>query len=372
MTEPLVSPEEFVGLAGLTHLCAGGEAPWLKAQEQVYAEFTHLKGAGERGRSKIFEIGENCRTRLGELWGVAGDRICFLSAANDGMNLLSRGLVWNPGDNVVTTNLEFPSVAYAWRDLVAQGVEVRMVPHRDWMVAEDDLMAAVDARTRVLAVSQVSFYTGQCVDLEALSAVRQQGVLFAVDATHASGVLRVPAGFTDLCISSSYKWMLATHGVAPCYVGKEAERQLTPQGYGWHNLQVRPGQQVIREAEVEVVPMPAKMEPGNPPMLLIMHLQRALERIMEVGVGRIETHARDLARELVEGLRERGSEVIVPPSRMSSSGNTCYLPRMQNSFKTSSPAAAFLPGETSVASECPPICTMAALIWIDSFSRWMK
>ena len=99
---------------------------------------------------------------------------------------------------IVTTNLEFPSVAYAWKNLRAHGVEVRMVPHRDFRVYEEDLLAAVDERTRVLAVSQVSFYSGQNLDIEALSAVREQDVLLAVDATHASGVLQVPAAATDL------------------------------------------------------------------------------------------------------------------------------------------------------------------------------
>ena len=41
--EPLVSPDEFVGLEGVTHLCTGGEAPWLGRMEEVYAEFARLK-----------------------------------------------------------------------------------------------------------------------------------------------------------------------------------------------------------------------------------------------------------------------------------------------------------------------------------------
>ena len=74
---------------------------------------------------------------MGELWRVPSDRIAFMPSAAEGMNWLARGLDWREGDNVVTTNLEFPSVAYAWRDLRARGVEVRLVPHRDWLVHEN-------------------------------------------------------------------------------------------------------------------------------------------------------------------------------------------------------------------------------------------
>ena len=101
-------------------------------------------------------------------------------------------------------------------------IEVRLVPHRNWRVHEEDLLDNVDERTRVLAVSQVSFYTGQNLNLKKISDnIKNSNTLFAVDSTHASGALNVPADLTDLCVSSSYKRLLATHGVAPCYLSEK-------------------------------------------------------------------------------------------------------------------------------------------------------
>lgn len=323
--DPLVSPDAFVGLEDLTHLCTGGEAPWLKCQDEVYAQFARLKSGGYAGRERIYALGEECRCKLGCLWDVPPERIAFMASATDGMNWLARGLDWRPGDNVVTDNLEFPSVAYAWRSLEQQGIEVRMVPHRDWTVCETDLLEAVDSRTRVLAVSHASFYTGQCLDLHQLAVVRQQGVLLAVDATHSSGVVRVPAGITDLCVSSSYKWMLATHGVAPCYLSAKAEAQLVASSFGWHNLMVWPPQGAERFPEVDIKPMPAKLEPGNPAMALILFLHAALEVLLTNGSEAIEAHARDLADELTSGLQAMDRTVISAKHREARSGNTCFL-----------------------------------------------
>ena len=42
---PLVDPNEFVGLEGITHLCAGGESPWLKRQRTAYDLFASFKSA---------------------------------------------------------------------------------------------------------------------------------------------------------------------------------------------------------------------------------------------------------------------------------------------------------------------------------------
>lgn len=324
MINPLIPSEEFVGLDGVTHLCTGGEAPWLKSQEEVYTRFSRLKSAGYAGRNEIYDIGEICRDRMGSLWHVPPSRVAFMSAAAEGMSLLARGMDWRQGDNVVTTNLEFPSVAYAWKNLVEKGVEIRMIPHRDWRVYEDDLLGAVDDRTRILAVSQVSFYTGQNLDLLRLSEAREKGVLLAVDATHASGVVDVRADLTDMTVSSSYKWMLATHGVAPCYLSEHAEHQTRASSFGWHNLAVWPAQGAERHSEVDEKPMPELLEPGNPAMLVVMHLERALERLQALGIQQVQNHARDLSELVSEGLEATGSTVISPTERSARSGNTCF------------------------------------------------
>ena len=323
--KPLISPDEFVGLDGITHLCVGGEAPWLKVQKSVYEDFARLKGAGADGRAEIYASGERCRSRMGLLWKVPPERIAFMPSAAEGMNWLARGLDWRSGDNVVTTNLEFPSVAYAWRGLKSRGVEVRLVPHRNWIVHEKDLLDAVDARTRVLAVSHVSFYTGQCLNLQQLSeGAQSKGAFFAVDSTHSSGVLNVPAALTDLTVSSSYKWMLATHGTAPCFLSTRAEEQIQASCFGWRNLAVWQAQQAERLPDAAEKPMPYLLEPGNPAMLVIMHLGRALEVLLSIGIDHIEQHALSLSEQVCEGLERLGFTVITPQHRAARSGNTCF------------------------------------------------
>ncbi len=326
--EPLLSPDAFIGLERVAHLGCGGEAPWLKAHDEVYADFARWKGEGRPGRVEILERTERCRDKVGSLWGVPGARVSFTPSAAEGMAWLARGLDWREGDNVVTTNLEFPSVAYAWRNLREAGVDTRLVEHRDWEVREEDLLAAVDERTRVLAVSQVSFYTGQCLDIAQLAAdleEKPEPVLLAVDATHASGVVTVPAAVTDLCVSSSYKWMLATHGAAACFLSERAEASIQPSSFGWRNLDIFPTERPERVQEVDTRSMPYLLEPGNPAMLVIALLDGALKILLDTGIDRVEEHARDLAAYVDDGLTSLGKTVISPRPREGRSGNTCFL-----------------------------------------------
>ena len=326
--DPLVSPDEFVGLDGLTHLCSGGESPWLKRQAEVFQEFCQLKSSSYRGRDRLFEHLDGCRRKVGTLWNVDSRRISFMPSAAEGMNWLARGLDWRPGDNVVTTNLEFPSVAYAWKNLSERGVEIRLIPHRDWQVSEEDLLNATDSRTRVLAISQVSFYTGQNHDIRVLGeGLAGSETLLAVDATHASGVIEVPAEVTDLCISSCYKWLLGTHGTAPCYLSEKAEDRVRATSFGWRNLDVWPAQGAERTLPVAEFGMPEILEPGNPALAIIMFLETSLSVLLEVGIGRIEEHARDLSQMISQGLEDLGLKVITPQQRQQRSGNTCFLDR---------------------------------------------
>ena len=324
--DPLLSPDTFVGIEGVAHLCTGGEGPWLKAQRKVYDEFAGLKGESHTGRATIYERGERCRERMGQLWDVPSKRIALMPSAAEGMGWFARGLDWQEGDNVVTTNLEFPSVAYAWRHLQDRGVEIRMVRHKNWCVDEGTLIDAMDGRTRVLAISHVSFYTGQCHDLARLSeAARKNGTLFAVDATHSAGAMVVDAGLTDLTTSSAYKWLLTTHGVAPTYLSERAEGQVASTCFGWHNLDVWPTQKSERLPEVDEMPMPERMEPGNPSMQVIMHLDLSLEMLLSLGRNQIQAHDRALSERVHKGLRDLGYTVISPDDEDRRSGNTCFL-----------------------------------------------
>ncbi|MCH2201497.1 MAG: aminotransferase class V-fold PLP-dependent enzyme [Fuerstiella sp.] len=322
-TEPLLPTNLFVGLDGITHLCAGGEAPWLCVHDRAYREFSRLKSAGIAGREGIAAFATRCRQQIAELWSVSPQHIAFMPSASEGMNWLARGLDWKSEDNVVTSDVEFPSVAYAWKNCEHRQVEVRMVRQRNGIVRESDLLDAVDERTRVMAVSQVSFYSGQCLNVPLLAeGLQKNGALLAVDATHASGVLRVPSACTDLTVSSSYKWMLGAHGVAPCYVSPRMQEQMKVTCFGWHNMDG--WSSPVRRPGAAVQPMPDRMEPGNPSIISLAFLDGGLSLLLDLGMERIEHHVRDLASRLRLGLVKQGHTLLGPDQHDSLSGNTCF------------------------------------------------
>ena len=102
--------------------------------------------------------------------------------------------------------------------------------------------------------------------------------------------LRSRPPVTDLCVSSCYKWLLATHGTAPCYLSEKAESVTRTTTFGWRNLDAHGNGSAERKLSVAEYPMPEKLEAGNPAMATIMFLERSLDLLLEVGVERIESH----------------------------------------------------------------------------------
>lgn len=325
----LLEKDAFVGLGGATHLCTGGESPWLRRHDAVYARFREAKSAGGPGRKKVFDDVEQCRSRIASLWDVNAERISFRYSSADAMNSVARGLSWRHGDNVVTPAVEFPSVGFAWQHLVDHGVQLRRVASDNWIIDEDALLNAVDDRTRVLAVSQVSYYTGQALDIRKLAeGLSGSTTLLAVDATHASGVINTFAADADIHMSSSYKWMLGTTGVAPCYISERAEQALAATVYGWRNLNTpKHGSSAELDGSraAPLVDMPRRYEAGNPSVVPILFLNSALATLLDIGIDSIERHARSLSGSVAEMLRDIGISPISPPANEQRSGNTCFL-----------------------------------------------
>ncbi|MDT8307237.1 MAG: aminotransferase class V-fold PLP-dependent enzyme, partial [Anaerolineae bacterium] len=71
------------------------------------------------------------------------------------LSAVATAIPWEPGDNVVFSELEFPSNAFPWMTLPAEEVEARIVPARDGGLTLEGLLPYVDERTRVVAASAI-------------------------------------------------------------------------------------------------------------------------------------------------------------------------------------------------------------------------
>src|SRR3954447_14286753 len=320
----LVDRDDFLKVPEVAHLCAGGETAILRSHQAAVERFFELKSGGMHGREQgLMELLQRSRERSAALFGVAAEDIAFLSSASEGISPLTAAIDWPAGDNVVVEDIEFPSGIYPWTRVTEAGVEVRVVPQAGGPATLDRGGRALDDRTRLLSISQVSFLTGRRYDLADLSALaRRHGALLSVDATHAAGVVPVVARHADIVVSSCYKFLLAVHGAAIFYRNPATVGWLEPQTIGWHSVAGRHSVETPLSYTLE--PTAARFEAGNPPFMALAVLDNALGYIASVGVERIEQHVLALGGLLRQELHARGLTLLTPEDPAQRGPNVCF------------------------------------------------
>lgn len=138
---------------------------------------------------------------------------------------------------LVCTAEDFPSVLYLYEGLERRGAEVVRVSARDGRrMHEEDIVAAIDERTAVVAISLVLFRTAQVLDLTAIvRRAREVGALLMVDAYQGVGVLDfdVQREGLDMVTGGSIKWLCGGPGTSYLYVRPGLASHLTPAVSGW-------------------------------------------------------------------------------------------------------------------------------------------
>jgi selenocysteine lyase/cysteine desulfurase len=182
---------------------------------------------------------EDIRGNVARLIGADRDEVAFVTSTTQGISLVAEGFSWREGDNVVTATEEYPSNLYPWMNLAARGVSLRMVPSRAGRVWPEDLLEAMDGRTRMLTISFVEWSSGFRNDLDRLGDLcRGRGVALMVDAIQGLGPLTIDLGRTpvDFLCADGHKWLLGPEGGGLLYVRREWIERLRPLGVGWHSV----------------------------------------------------------------------------------------------------------------------------------------
>jgi kynureninase len=218
-----------------------------------------------------------------------------------------------PRDTIVMTELDFPSVRYVYEGLARRlGARLVVVPSADGVTIDvDRLLASIDERTRLVAISHVLFRSAFIIDVEAVCRrAHEVGALVSLDSFHAVGVMPVDVKRigADFLTGGVLKWLCGGPGGCFLYVAPDVSRELAPSLTGWQ-AHVRP---FGFEPEMEYAEGAWRWLNGTPS---IPSLYAAIEgpRILrEAGIEMIrEKSVRQTAR-LIEIADERGFEVNAP------------------------------------------------------------
>ena len=311
---------DFPSLEGIVYLNTAAEGiPPVSAGEALTRYHSH-KIMGMDGRILFSREFDAYRESAAALLSLSADEISFSSSTSEAYNLLASAVSFTRGDNVVITNLDFPSGVTPWLQHPSEPV-VNLWEQRNGVLDLSELADLLNERTRLVQVSLVSFLTGYRLSwapFRDLVRARAPEAILAVDVTQAAGRVDLDCLDADCLFASSYKWLLGSHGGCLVAVPDHARDRIVVRAGGWYHLANAFDND--RFERVDPFPGAKGFAVGMPAYPSVYAFRAGIETIRRASVPAIAAHADALVARLHEGLAELGFATLSPPQPGNSSG----------------------------------------------------
>ncbi len=121
---------------------------------------------------KLDSLAISLKQEAAKLLNASEDEIAITgTSTSQGVQIALESIRPQKGENIVTTDLEFPLAgveAQKWRE---RGAEIRVWRHKNGTYSLDDLANLVDKNTKVILLSSVTWVNGYKFDLEEVSKI---------------------------------------------------------------------------------------------------------------------------------------------------------------------------------------------------------
>jgi selenocysteine lyase/cysteine desulfurase len=227
-------------------------------------------------------------------------------------NVAIRILAERPGGNVVVDDGTYPSSAYPW---YARGDrEVRYVPTDGVDDAAAALAEQIDADTVAVCVTHVAPFTGRRHDLRAIAAAAHaKGAKLVVDAAQSTGVvpIDVEQDGIDVLVTTAMKWLLGPPGIGFLHLHPDLLAQAPVLDVGYLGLDAPLGDWPPHTMP-PILADARRYELGLPNLPGVFAARAGIELLREVGIERVFARVEELAGRLIDGLAERGADLVTP------------------------------------------------------------
>ncbi len=216
-------------------------------------------------------------------------------------------------DTVVMTELDFPSVRYAYQAMCDKlGARLVTVPSDDGIsIDQERLLAAIDERTRLVCVSHVLFKSAFINDADAIcSHAHTMGAMVSLDAFHSVGIIPVDVqkSGVDFLTGGVLKWLCGGPGGCFLYVSPAVRDSLDPALTGWQ-AHPRP---FAFEGKLEYAEGPFRWLNGTPVIPALYANAEGVKIIRRAGVEAIRKKSMRQTARLIDLADERGFRVFAP------------------------------------------------------------
>jgi kynureninase len=317
MNDPLLGfRAEFPILERTTYLVSNSLGAMPRAVPDRLAEYVDawaelgVRAWGKSWWSKPIEVGDE----IAPLIGAGRGEVVMVPNVTIGQATVLSALEYTaPRDTIVMSALDFPSVRYVYEGLARRlGARIVVVPSDDGVSIDlERLLAAIDERTRLVAISHVLFRSAFIVDAAAVCRrAHEVGALVSLDAFHSVGIMPVDVRSmgVDFLTAGVLKWLCGGPGGCFLYVAPHVAGRLTPALTGWQ-AHARP---FAFESEMAYADDAYRWLTGTPVIPALYAATEGPRIVRRAGIERIREKSMRQTARLIELADARGYRVTAP------------------------------------------------------------
>ena len=262
-----------------------------------------------------FELPQTVGDKIAPLMGAAQGTVLMHQNASIANSILLGGMDFSDPqrDKVVITDLDFPSDVYALRSWLPERMRLQVIKSRDGVSIDiDELLAAIDERTRLVSVSHVCFRSAFIMPAREITAkAHSVGAQVLFNGYHSVGVIPVDVGAWDVdyYIGGTLKWLCGGPGGVFMYVRPDLLPTLHPKVTGWFASQSPFAFDVDK---LDLREDSYRLMNGTPGIASLHAVQPGVDIVAEIGVAPIREKSMRQTALIIELADELGYEVVSP------------------------------------------------------------
>jgi len=315
--DPLLAfREEFPILEKTSYLVSNSLGPMPRSVPERLAEYARDWGelgvkAWTRG---WWERPVHVGNEIAPLINAGADEVVMMPNVTIAQAAVLSAIDFPKGrDTIVMTELDFPSVRYAYAEMAERfGARVVVVESDDGLTIDRaKLLAAIDERTRLVAVSHVLFRSAYLMDADAICRrAHEMGALVSLDSFHAVGIVPVDVkrSNVDFLTGGVLKWLCGGPGACFLYVSPSVRDELKPALTGWQ-AHARP---FAFEDTMEFTTGAFRWLNGTPVIPALYAAAEGPKILRRAGIAAIREKSVRLTSRLIELADARGYTVNTP------------------------------------------------------------
>jgi selenocysteine lyase/cysteine desulfurase len=249
-------------------------------------------------------ICEQLRTEFAHFIHADHDEVALVTSASAGINPIASALSFEGRNQVVMGEYEFPTMGHIWLAQRPRGAEVRFLHGADNALPPERYQTAIGPRTRMVAVTQVSFINGYRADVPTISRIaHENGALMFLDAFQDCGTrpVDVKALGVDFFVTGTLKYLLGPPGLGFLYVRRDLIESLAPTVMSWVSQR---DPFAFDPQRLDPSPTARRFDGGTPPVGNIYMARAALRLLQRFGMEGIAAQIASLTRAFLKGAED--------------------------------------------------------------------